>query len=418
MPKAPGAWNDASREESLGPSAYQTPANHPFRLRTATWSHEQGVHLQQDRGATGKAFSDAELQQTDTPAFEREIDEPQENSPEIKGNISIVENIFTEGARTQSRSGTDQADDARHDPRRMAEIPRHIPLSLGERLQGIWRVTGIENELRQQYILEQAEGIAHESYRLTGMKENRESTAYANVVLANVGQLAEVYNRLRRDKASNTSTPMSQIRGQFEQEQELPATRHIPVETHQPKPMRHPALTPQLPATDEKAITRRTKKGSRKGKERAKNQGSPPEDNGSDSGNLVFEVSYGLPAINYGSPAIEMANAQLFQPKQEEETEETYRRRVAAQKRLQQTDQAQGHQQRTLLEEMEALSLPGPSAPRPSRPLMRDAPSSPTSIETTVSAQQERGWLPQQPNRPLSSTSSHETITMSKDSSA
>ncbi|EKM80871.1 hypothetical protein AGABI1DRAFT_126919 [Agaricus bisporus var. burnettii JB137-S8] len=326
MPKAPGAWNDASREESWGPSAYQTPANQPFRLRTATWSHgiESGESLHRSKHAY-KAQSDAGSQPREPP--HHQLTEPGVNSTET--GAKDIGNIHTEEARTQSRTGTDQAEvTGGYDPRN-AEIPRRMTVTLEEKLRAMWRVAEIESKLRQQYILEQAEEIAHKSYKLTGMKEDHESVAYTNVLLANVGQLIETYK------------------------QKLPTTRHIPVETHQPRPVHPPGLHSQWPATDEKAITYCNWKSLKKGKKRAL---IPHRDNTEDDDRLTFDVNYGLPAVNYSSPAIEMANAQLFEPKQDKETEETYQRRVAAQKRWQ--DWEPDHRHLNLQEEMETAEHP------------------------------------------------------------
>ncbi|EKM81262.1 hypothetical protein AGABI1DRAFT_127275 [Agaricus bisporus var. burnettii JB137-S8] len=347
MTRVPRAWNDASREESLGPSPYQASSNQPFRVRTATRSHgiEHGEHLHRNNYAYGKAYSDAGSQPHESDETRNPLHTVQDavgnivKSPGDLGNASIAENIYTEGARTQSRSGTDQADgNGGYDPRDI-EIPRRMPLTLDAKLQGIWKVAGIENQLRQQYILEQAEEITHESYELIGMKEDREATAYANVVLWNVGRLVETYNGLRRAKASNASAPMSQSRNQFEQEQKPPTTRHVPTETCRPDP-RHPtSLLTRLPATDEKAITNCNRRNIKKDNKRAII--TQQEDEKDD-----------LPT-NCSSPAIELANARLFEPKQDEETEEAYQRRIAAQKRLQNLDLAQ--RQPNLREELETV---------------------------------------------------------------
>lgn len=354
MTRVPRAWNDASREESLGPSPYQASSNQPFRARTATWSHgiEHGEHLHRNNYAYDKAYSDARSQPHETRNPLHTVQDAVGNvvrSPGDLGNASIAENIYTEGARTQSRSGTDQADgNGGYDPRDI-EIPRRMPLTLDAKLQGIWKVAGLENQLRQQYILEQAEEITHESYELIGMKEDREATAYANVVLWNVGRLVETYNGLRRAKASNASGPMSQSRNQFEQEQIPPTTRHVPTETCRPDPRHSTSLLTRLPATDEKAITYCDRRNIEKDKKRAiiTQQEGEKDDVG-----LTFAVNYGLPT-NCSSPAIELANARLFEPTQDEETEEVYQRRIAAQKRLQNLDLAQ--RQPNLREELETV---------------------------------------------------------------
>ncbi|KAF7783205.1 hypothetical protein Agabi119p4_2581 [Agaricus bisporus var. burnettii] len=325
MTRVPGAWNDASREESLGPSPYQASSNQPFRVRTATWSHgiEHGEHLHWNNYAYDKAYSDAGSQPHETRNPLHTVQDAVGNvvrSPGDLGNVSIAENIYTEGARTQSSSGTDQADgNGGYDPREI-EIPRRMPLTLDAKLQGIWKVAGIENQLRRPIHSGTSGG---DNARILQAYRNKGRPGSDGIRQRRVGRLVETYNGLRRAKASNASAPMSQSRNQFEQEQRPPTTRHVPTETCRPDPRHFTSLLTRLPATDEKAITYCNRRNIKKDKKRAII--TQQEDEKDD-----------LPT-NRSSPAIELANARL----------------IAAQKRLQNWDLAQ--RQPNLREELETV---------------------------------------------------------------